>query len=376
LPLLRNFAAFGRIGYDYASTKDNFAGSGAIIVQQPERSDHSSNYKFGLGIQYALTQSFGVRAEAERYRINDAVGNKGDIDLFSIGVLFRFGGKAPPTVVQAAPPEAPAPATEEASPAALPPPVVAVAPVAPEIQRYCSILDIQFEINKDVVERTQKEKFVVLGAFMEKYPATTAVIEGHTDNVGSDADNMRLSQRRADNVARYLVDSLHIERSRLTAIGYGATRPRGDNNTEEGKRMNRRTNAVVACATDVEGLTVQPARLTMALRIEFERDADTVNPQYHDDLQYVADFMKANPTVTATVEGHTADAQPSAQLALEISQRRAQNVVNYLVDNLGVERSRLRAQGFGDERRFAYNTSAEGRQENRRVNIVIDYPRK
>jgi OOP family OmpA-OmpF porin len=61
---------------------------------------------------------------------------------------------------------------------------------------------------------------------------------------------------------------------------------------------------------------------------------------------------------------------------MEISQRRAQSVVNYLVDNFGIDRSRLTAQGFGDNRRFAYNTSAEGQQENRRVNIIINYPRK
>jgi OOP family OmpA-OmpF porin len=155
-----------------------------------------------------------------------------------------------------------------------------------------------------------------------------------------------------------------------------AARPRGDNSTEEGKRLNRRTNAVVACATDIEGLTVQPARVTMALRIEFERNMDAVNPRYHDNLQYVADVMKANPTVTAAVEGHTANVQATAQLALEISQRRAQNVVNYLVDDSGIDRSRSRAEGFGDGRRFAYNTSAEGQQENRRVNVIIDYPRK
>jgi OOP family OmpA-OmpF porin len=376
LPFTKEFAGFARVGYDYASTKDNFAGSGAVVVPEPERSAHSSNYKFGVGLQYALTHSFDVRAEAERYRVNDAVGNKGDIDLFSIGVLFRFGGQAPAAVVQQA---APAPVVQEVAPppvAQEAPPILVAAPIAPEIQRYCSILDTQFDINQDVVERQEKEKFVVLATFMKKYPETTAVIEGHTDNVGSDTENMKLSQRRADSVVRYLVDSLHIERSRLSAIGYGATRPLANNNTEEGKRLNRQTIAVVTCATDVEGLKVQPARVTMALRIDFERNMDGIEPRYHDDLQNVSAFLKANPTVTATVEGHTANLQPTAQLAMEISQRRAESVVNYLVDNFGIDRSRLRARGFGDSRRFAYNTSLEGQQENRSVSIIFDYPRK
>ena len=60
---------------------------------------------------------------------------------------------------------------------------------------------------------------------------------------------------------------------------------------------------------------------------------------------------------------------------MEISQHRAQNVVDYLVDNLGIARSRLSIEGFGRTRRFAYNTSLEGQQENRRVNVIINYPK-
>ena len=113
----------------------------------------------------------------------------------------------------------------------------------------------------------------------------------------------------------------------------------------------------------------------MALQVDFDQNQAEVRPQYRDDLRKAADFLKANPAVTATVEGHTANLQATAELAQEISQRRAQNVVNYLVDNFGVARARLTAAGFGDARRFAYNTSAEGRQENRRVNIIVNYPK-
>ena len=74
------------------------------------------------------------------------------------------------------------------------------------------------------------------------------------------------------------------------------------------------------------------------------------------------------------MEGHTGNLQADAAAAMEISQRRAQNVVNYLVTNFGVARSRLTAEGFGQTRRFAYNTSLEGQQENRRVNIILDFP--
>jgi OOP family OmpA-OmpF porin len=200
------------------------------------------------------------------------------------------------------------------------------------------------------------------------------VIEGHTDNVGTPEDNRELSQRRAASVVNYLVDSFQISPSRLTAVGYGDTRPVADNRTEEGKRLNRRIDAVIACVTDIAGLTVIPARITMAMQIEFDQNKADIKPQHRDDLRKVADFLNANPSVTATVEGHTANLQATPELALEISQRRAQNVVNYLVDNFGIARSRLTAAGFGNTRRFAYNTSAEGQQENRRVNIILNYP--
>ena len=108
----------------------------------------------------------------------------------------------------------------------------------------------------------------------------------------------------------------------------------------------------------------------MALAIEFDAMDTAVKPEYRNELRGLAAFLKANPTVTATVEGHTGNLQASPEQAMRISQQRAQNVVNYLVDNLGIERSRLTAEGFGQTRRFSYNN-----QDNRRVNVIIEYPR-
>ncbi|KAF0101520.1 MAG: OmpA/MotB domain protein [bacterium] len=247
------------------------------------------------------------------------------------------------------------------------------APVPAPTEEYCAVLDIQFEIDRDDIQREVKEKLAVLATFMKKYPDTSAVIEGHTDDVGTDAHNMRLSQSRADSVVDYLVQSLGIAPSRLTAVGYGETRPLADNASEEGKRQNRRIDAVIGCVTDIAGLRVVPARITMALLIEFDRNQANIKPEYTGGLRKVADFMQENPAVTATVEGHTGNLQGTPELAMEISQRRAQNVVNHLVDNFGIARSRLAAEGFGQTRRIAYNTSEEGRQDNRRVNVIFNF---
>lgn len=69
-------------------------------------------------------------------------------------------------------------------------------------------------------------------------------IQGHTDNVGSDEDNFKLSQDRASEVKKYLV-SKGIEESRVTAKGYGPSMPIADNSTEAGKSKNRRTSLKV-----------------------------------------------------------------------------------------------------------------------------------
>jgi len=366
LPITEKFSAFGRVGYIYTETKDTFTGTGngiSVAAANPDPDKKAGNYKYGLGVQYDFTQALGLRVEWERYRVNDAVGNKGDIDMALIGLVYTFGAKP-------------------AARAATPPPPAYVAPVAaapvliivPEVrtQQYCSILDIQFEVNQNTVQRESEEKLDKVVTFMRKYPDTTAVIEGHTDEVGTSADNMLLSQRRAEGVVNYLA-SRGIARSRLQAVGYGETRPIADNSTQVGKRLNRRINAIIACATDIEGIVPAPARITMALEMEFDADSASIRQQDREGLLKVANFLKANPRVTATVEGHTSNQQGTAAQAMQLSQRRAENVVNALV-NLGVARTRLSAAGFGETRRFAYNTSAEGRQENRRINIILDFP--
>jgi OOP family OmpA-OmpF porin len=241
---------------------------------------------------------------------------------------------------------------------------------------YCTMLDIQFEINRDEIQREELERLGVVSTFLKKYPQTKAVIEGHTDNVGSAMSNQILSRHRAESVLNYLVDNQRIARSRLSAVGYGDTRPIASNNNEAGKRMNRRINTVIPCAQDIVGLNPEAARVTMGMLIEFDLNSSEIKPEYHAELAKVGTFLEQNKMVTATVEGHTANLQTTPALAQEISQRRAQNVVDYLADNAGVQRSRLTAQGFGQSRQYSYNTNAAGRQENRRVNIIFSYPQQ
>ena len=206
---------------------------------------------------------------------------------------------------------------------------------------------------------------------MKKYPTTTAVIEGYTDEVGSDEYNMKLSQQRAESVVKSLVDKFGIDPSRLSAKGYGKTKPVADNATNAGKQQNRRINAIIDCAVDVKEIAPPPERLCMTLKVEFATNSAEINPRYYDEINKVGEFMKKYPTTTAVIEGHT-DNVGSYEHNMKLSLQRAENVVNYLVEKFGIERSNLSAKGYGPTRRIAYNGTAEGRQKNRRINAIID----
>ncbi len=249
-------------------------------------------------------------------------------------------------------------------------PILAAEPT-PERMKYCVFLDIEFDINKADVRPQYHDEVSKVGDFMKKYPTTTAVIEGFADEVGSDEYNMQLSQQRADSVVKSLVDNFGIDPSRLSAKGYGKAKPVADNATDEGKQKNRRINAIIDCALDVKALATPPERLCVTLKMEFATDSVEIKPSYHDEINNVGEYMKKYPTTTAVIEGHT-DNIGGAEYNMKLSKQRAENVVNYLVEKFGIERSRLSAKGYGSTRRIAYNNTAEGRQKNRRINAVID----
>jgi OOP family OmpA-OmpF porin len=93
LPLAEKFSAIGRIGINNAQARDYFSGTGAVKVANPNPSKRDTNYKLGVGVQYAFNDALAMRAEIERYRVNDAIGNKGHIDVLSLGLTYRFGDK-------------------------------------------------------------------------------------------------------------------------------------------------------------------------------------------------------------------------------------------------------------------------------------------
>ena len=113
-----------------------------------------------------------------------------------------------------------------------------------ELNQSYRINDIYFGFNK--FDLSDESMFVLdqLIEFLSENPGIFIQIQGHTDNIGNDADNMRLSDHRARSVYNYFV-LRGISSSRLTYKGFGKTMPVTGNDTEEGRARNRRTVFVI-----------------------------------------------------------------------------------------------------------------------------------
>ena len=78
---------------------------------------------------------------------------------------------------------------------------------------------------------------------LKNHPELNLIIEGHTDSVGKDAYNQKLSQRRADAIRKYMIEKCGVDANRLTSKGYGEERPIESNKTASGRAINRRVEA-------------------------------------------------------------------------------------------------------------------------------------
>jgi OOP family OmpA-OmpF porin len=98
---------------------------------------------------------------------------------------------------------------------------------------------IYFETNSDKLKLISNSQLDDLAQILKRYEGVNLTIEGHTDSDGDDAYNQSLSQKRTNSVKNYLI-SKGVSEDRLTAIGYGETRPVATNKTAAGKAKNRR----------------------------------------------------------------------------------------------------------------------------------------
>jgi len=107
-----------------------------------------------------------------------------------------------------------------------------------------SMSDILFETGKANLTADLKTSLAKIAGILLVFKNSRVIVEGHTDNVGSEDYNQGLSEQRAQNVMAFLIEQ-GVTPSRLTAIGYGLSRPIADNETKEGRAKNRRVDLIV-----------------------------------------------------------------------------------------------------------------------------------
>jgi OOP family OmpA-OmpF porin len=201
-------------------------------------------FNIGIGAKYALTDNIALRVDVQDFIVTEIMQETYNNIGVTAGIVFAFGGQAKPEPVAKAEP-IPEPIVE-------PEPVVVVAPPPPPpapkpviIEKGRQTLDVKFDFDKSTIKGAYNDDINNLSKVMKDYPDLKIVIEGHTDSVGTNAYNKKLSQRRADAVKNYMVQKNGIDSSHISTVGYGEEKPIADNATAEGRAQNRRVEAAV-----------------------------------------------------------------------------------------------------------------------------------
>lgn len=252
----------------------------------------------------------------------------------------------------------------------------------PEIADPCTdmqaikdaLKDVLFEYNSDQLTASSKATLDNVAPLLTSKNIQNPhwLVEGHTDNVGSQHYNLPLSEKRANSVKAYL-ESKGVPASILKSVGFGLSLPITTNETAEGRARNRRVELKYADAN------FQPAALKvtddcanvqmndLAKMIYFKTASSDLVEASKQSLDVIAQYLNASDG-TYEVQGHT-DSVGSEANNMKLSQKRAQSVVDYLISK-GVNGSRLKAVGYGESQPKYDNNTADGRAQNRRIEIV------
>ena len=238
LPLSQRLSLLGRVGMHYTKTSTDFSGNRLLGSSNLHASERKLNAKLGLGLEYKFSEALALRGEVERYRVNDAVGNRGDADLYSVSLVYKLGRPASATPAYQ-------PAPEVAPVVAMPAPLIEAKPApAPVSEKVSFASEALFDFDQSTLKPQGKAALDQLLGQLTGMDLEVIVTVGHTDAVGSDAYNQKLSQRRAEAVKAYLV-AQGVETSRVYTEGKGETQPVADNTTAAGRAKNRRVTVEV-----------------------------------------------------------------------------------------------------------------------------------
>jgi OOP family OmpA-OmpF porin len=178
---------------------------------------------------------------ASAYEKRGNPGDKDDGEVAGIGLGSAAGGALLGTLLghMICDPEKEAPPPPPLAPPPPPPP-----PPPAKGAKLATVGAANFDFDKATIKPSGRDELDGAVKTLRDNPSVHVVVEGHTDSIGSDAYNQRLSERRAKAVRDYLVRQ-GIDPSRITVRGYGESHPVASNDTAEGRAQNRRAEVIV-----------------------------------------------------------------------------------------------------------------------------------
>ncbi|HEA8244434.1 TPA: fibronectin-binding outer membrane protein CadF [Campylobacter coli] len=194
---------------------------------------------YGAGLKFRLSDSLALRLET---RDQISFHNANHSWVSTLGISFGFGAKREKVVA------------EQVKEVAIEPRVAAPAQSqCPAEPREGAMLDengcektISFEghfgFDKVDINPAFEEKIKEIAQILDENARYDTILEGHTDNIGSRSYNQKLSERRAESVAKEL-EKFGVDKDRIQTVGYGQDKPRSSNDTKEGRADNRRVDA-------------------------------------------------------------------------------------------------------------------------------------
>ncbi|MHB1668038.1 MAG: OmpA family protein [Thiomonas sp.] len=242
-PITPRMTLLGFIGGQYTRTQDSFSSTGGVHTI-PTANNNGGGYNFGLGAQYKINDWVSLRADAKRYRVNDAVGNLGDIDVYSVSLVFPFGRESQPQ-----PPEpkpvvmTPEPVASTPAPTPIMAAPVVVAP-APKPTRVTFLADSFFGFDQSKLMPEGKEQLDQFAQKLKGAQYSDISVTGYSDRIGAHHYNMLLSKRRAEAVKKYLVDVDGIDAAKITAMGKDGEDPATKPDQCVGNKI---TKQLIAC---------------------------------------------------------------------------------------------------------------------------------
>jgi len=318
------------------------AGYSGVDFNGTANSQTRGTFDYGAGIKYFLTDDLAVRGDVRHllYKYDSNTFNNLE---FTLGAYFQFGATAPAMKTVVATP-APEPETAKIVAASAPEPAPIVVPVP--------IPTPPADSDGDGIIDT-----------LDKCPGTPQGVAVDSDGCPLDSDK--------DGVPDYL------DKCPGTPVGAAVDTkgcPVDSDNDGVADYLDKCPGTPAGVAVSANGCPVEAAKKfcdkPAVIAISFDTNKADIKTKYHDELDKLGNFLKEFPSSKGAIEGHT-DSDGSKTANLKLSQERADNIRNYIINKFGIDGSRLTAKGYGFAKPVASNKTAAGKAKNRRTEAVF-----